>query len=174
MNDASLNGAAMPGGLPYFQALKRCGIERRAQFMQGTRCSTGKVRPYGRKYVAAMKGSTDGLPVIRRIRKQDGGMYRLFRKHIAKKSVVGTHEEPFTGVKCDGPARTADARVYHADKHSIGGEVAVGGSENPRAGGNPLRRDLVGDINDVRAGRDTGNDSFHDADIAVANAKVGQ
>lgn len=56
VNDVCLNCATMPGGLSDFQALKRRGVERRTQFMQGTRCSTGKVRPYGRKYVAAMKG----------------------------------------------------------------------------------------------------------------------
>ena len=56
VNDVCLNCAAMPGGVPNFQALKRCGVQSRAQFMQGTGCSMRKVCSHRGKYVAAMKG----------------------------------------------------------------------------------------------------------------------
>src|ERR1700680_2126544 len=101
-------------------------------------------------------------------------MRGLFREHIAEKSIVGAYEEPYSSMQGDSCASAADAGIYHADEDGVRGKVAIGGGENPRAGGDLLWWDCMGDINGVRIGRDSGDDAFHNADIPVSQAKVGQ
>src|SRR5712692_7022161 len=159
--------------LDAFQAYKVGRVYNDAQVAHDGPRAACQVRSYRRKDVATMKSCTDVLQVIGWIREQNGCMCGLFGDYIAKESIVGTNEEPFTGMEGNGSTRAADAGVYHAHKDRVGGEIAVGGGQNPRAGGDTLWRDVVGEIDDAYIGRNAGNHAFHYADIRFTGAKVG-
>src|SRR5712691_2033515 len=139
----------MSHGLNAFQADKVGRVYNDAQVAHDGPRTAYQVRSYGRKDVATMKSCADVLQVIGRIREQNGCMSRLFGEYIAKESIVGADEEPFTGMEGNGSTRAANAGVYHAHEGRVGGEIAVGGGQNPRARGDRLWRDVVGEIDDA-------------------------
>src|SRR5260370_290767 len=73
----------------------------------------------------------------------------------------------------DGLARGDDAGVNDGEKYCAGGIVRRNASKKTRAFFDGKRRDLVGDVHDVRAGGDAGDDRFADGHGIVGRAEVG-
>src|SRR3989442_9242670 len=100
-------------------------------------------------------------------------MHRLLRKNIAEKPIGWPYKEPVTSMNGDCPAIAADARVNNTYKGCVFGEVTISRGQYPCARCDILRRDIVGDIDDVCIWRNTGNNAFHYTYIAIARAEVG-
>ncbi len=89
-------------------------------------------------------------------------------------AVVGRDEGVVEGADGDGAAVRAHARIDDDAVHGAGREVSECGAEEPCGFDDVLRRDGVGDVDDVELRVDREDRPFHGGDVDVVGAEVGQ
>src|SRR5437868_9711734 len=89
----------------------------------------------------------------------------LFSQHIAKKSIVRTHEKPITSMDCNWSAPTAHTGINNTDKDRSWRKVAIARGQNPRTRGNLLWCNIVRNVDNLSVRNNTKYDSFQHTDI---------
>ena len=97
--------------------------------------------------------------------------FRLFQ-HGGEEAVIRHNEKLVAQLRGDRSASGANAGVYHGDVDGASGEVGHGAPKGDGAGADILGRDFMGDVDDLRVGRDTVDDPFHRSGKAIEVAKV--
>src|SRR5204863_2787069 len=97
------------------------------------------------------------------------GLERPEEDAIVRRDEVGV-ESAYS----DRAAGTADAGIDDDEVHRSGGEVSMGGAEQPRRLHDVLRRNVVRDIDDPDLAVDAEDHTLHGGDVGVARAEVGE
>src|SRR5581483_8585300 len=152
---------------------ERVGIERRPELARID--ASGEVRGRRREDVASVERPRNRVEPVRGRRQLvcvHDPAEPLGRRH--EKTVVRTDVEPAVeAADDDAPPGAADAGIddgeVNADRH-----VGDGVRQHERSLEHTLRNDPVGDVDDVRLGRDPLDDAVAGADEVVLEPEVGQ
>ena len=131
----------------------------------------GQVRGDGRKDVAAMKCSAEGMQKITLAGDVADFCFLPGEDH-RKHAVVGRDEILPGHFREQGPPRGADARVHHHDVNGLLWKITVGLRDGEGAIGDLERLNAVADVDHLRGRRDSKNDALHHADKVVGKAEV--
>ncbi|GBC96427.1 hypothetical protein HRbin16_02231 [bacterium HR16] len=94
-------------------------------------------------------------------------------QYQCKNAVIGTDEERFRGAQGDRLTRCTHTGVYHRHMYRTFREVIHRNVQQERAGGDVLRRHLMGEVYHPRIGAERSDDPFHHARVSVLRAEIG-
>ena len=128
----------------------------------------------GAEHVAAVEGGRHLRPPEGRVRERVDARVGVAVQDRREDAVVGADEQVGPGRDREAAPVRPDAGVHHRDEHGPGRERRVRGGEGERGALDVAGRDLVGDVDDLRRGRDPEDRALHRPDVVVAGAEVGE
>ncbi|MCU1327330.1 MAG: aminotransferase, class [Bryobacterales bacterium] len=127
-----------------------------------------------RKHVPTVECPAHWVTEILRGSDLPNGRRAGLRKNACEQPVIGRDPEMPGGFGENRLALTAYPRVHHRQMHRAGREAAPNLIQHP--GGLPdlVRRDLVGDIDQMRFRADAQDDALHGANIVIRLTEIGE
>jgi hypothetical protein len=131
------------------------------------------VRGHRGEDVARVEGPAHDLAVVGLIRGGDDDRPGTVAQE-AEEAVVGTHKVVSVRQERQRTPRPADPRIDDRQMNGPWRKKGVGGRQRQRAPPDVLRRNGMGEVDELRSGVDAEKDPFDDPDVRVLEAEVRQ